>query len=54
MVLMLLLVFLLFGNVLRFDWAYSEVDDDGMNMLVLAWVAVTVAIFSAAAPQGDA
>lgn len=46
-------VFVLFGNVLRFDWAYCEVEQPLLTMVVLAWVAITVALFAStfAAPR---
>lgn len=40
------LVFVLFGNVLRFDWAYCEVEQPMLTMVVLAWVAITLAVFA--------
>ena len=38
--------FLLFGNILRFDWAYNELDQPVMNFVVLAWMALVLVIFS--------
>jgi len=40
--------FLLYGNVLRFDWAYREVEHPVMNMVVLAWMGVSMLTFAAA------
>jgi hypothetical protein len=39
-------VFILFGNMLRFDWAYSNVENPLMNISVLMWMALSVLIFS--------
>lgn len=39
-------VFFLFGNILRFDWAYCEVEQPMLTMVVLAWVAITVSVFA--------
>lgn len=39
-------VFFLFGNILRFDWAYCEVEQPLLTMIVLAWVAITVSLFA--------
>jgi len=41
-------VFLLFGNILRFDWAYSNVENPLMNISVLMWMALSVLVFSLA------
>lgn len=41
--------FFLFVNVLRFDWAYanqSDPQDHVMNIVVLAWLAVSIMVFS--------
>ena len=40
------LVFIFFGNILRFDWAYREVEDKVMNIVVLAWLAMSVLVAS--------
>jgi hypothetical protein len=40
------LVFLLFGNILRFDWAYSSVEVPLMNISVLMWMAITILVFA--------
>lgn len=40
------IVFLLFGNILRFDWAYSNVENMQTNISVLMWMALSVLIFS--------
>jgi len=37
--------FLLFLNILRFDWAYSEKASPIMNVMVLLWVSVVILIF---------
>ena len=39
--------FLLYGNVLRFDWAYKEEEHPLMNMVVLAWMGVSMLTFAA-------
>jgi hypothetical protein len=38
--------FLLFGNVLRFDWAYQEVEHPVMNMVVLVWLGFAMMAFA--------
>ena len=35
-------VFLLFGNILRFDWAYCEVEQPLLTIVVIAWMAITL------------
>lgn len=40
------LVFLLFGNILRFDWAYSSTDNMQTNLMVLMWMALSVLVAS--------
>lgn len=40
-------VFLLFGNILRFDWAYKEVEHPVLNMIVLLWMGMTMIVFAA-------
>lgn len=41
------LVFLLFGNILRFDWAYSSnPDNPHMNITVLMWMALSILAFA--------
>jgi hypothetical protein len=50
-------VFLLFGNILRFDWAYREVEQPLLTMVVLMWMALAVLAFAlsvAAGGDGDA
>ena len=48
------LVFLLFGNVLRFDWAYREVEDPTLSIVVLAWLAITLLASALAVPASHA
>jgi hypothetical protein len=38
-------VFLLFGNILRFDWAYVEVENQQVTIVVLMWMALSVLAF---------
>ncbi len=38
--------FLLYNNVLRFDWAYNDKPDLLMDMLVLMWCSLVLMIFS--------
>ncbi|GAX85671.1 hypothetical protein CEUSTIGMA_g13086.t1 [Chlamydomonas eustigma] len=45
-VLVAVLTFLLFGNVIRFDWAYVEVEHPLMNLVVLMWMVLTILVFS--------
>ena len=40
------LTFFLFANVLRFDWAYTSRDDHVMNIVVLAWLALSIMAFA--------
>ena len=51
-----LAVFLLFANVLRFDWAYRDDDNPTMNMIVLMWTTLALVVFATtyrpAAPAG--
>lgn len=47
-------VFLLFGNILRFDWAYSEADQPVLNIVVLMWMALALLAYSIKVDQaGD-
>ena len=39
-------VFALFGNILRFDWAYVEDEHPILTMVVLMWMGVTLLVFS--------
>ena len=39
-------VFVLFGNILRFDWAYNETAHPLLNMVVLMWMALSMLSFS--------
>ena len=43
-VLTVVFVFVLFGNILRFDWAYKDVDQPLLTIVVLAWVAITLLV----------
>lgn len=38
--------FMLYNNVLRFDWAYNNKHDPVMDMLVLMWCSLVLMIFS--------
>lgn len=38
--------FILYNNVLRFDWAYNNDTDPLMDMLVLMWCSLVLMIFS--------
>ena len=38
--------FWLFGNVLRFDWAYREVENPVLNVVVLLWMALSALVFA--------
>jgi hypothetical protein len=49
-----LLVFLLFANVLRFDWAYRDEDNPTMNIVVLMWTTLVLVVFATTyAPSED-
>lgn len=39
------IVFLLFGNILRFDWAYSDADSFHLTANMLMWVSITILFF---------
>lgn len=39
--------FWLFGNVLRFDWAYREVENPLFNVVVLLWMTLSMLVFAA-------
>ena len=41
-----LLTFILYNNVLRFDWAYKEKVDPIVDMLVLTWASLVILIFA--------
>ena len=41
-----LVVFMLFANVLRFDWAYRDDDNPTMNMVVLMWTTIVLVVFA--------
>jgi hypothetical protein len=48
-------VFVLFGNILRFDWAYNEAAHPLLNMVVLMWMALSMLAFASsreASPPG--
>lgn len=45
-VLVAVVTFFLFGNILRFDWAYQDVDNPTMTIVVLAWLGVSMLVFS--------
>lgn len=38
--------FILFGAVLRFDWAYNESENQLLNIMVLMWLALVLIIFA--------
>jgi hypothetical protein len=38
--------FALFGNILRFDWAYRETDQPFLNMVVLMWMALVMLVYA--------
>jgi hypothetical protein len=38
--------FLLFGNILRFDWAYKEIENPTMNIIVLAWLGLCLLMYA--------
>lgn len=38
--------FVLFGAVLRFDWAYNESENQLLNIVVLMWLAIVLIIFA--------
>jgi hypothetical protein len=38
--------FLLFGNILRFDWAYNEAPHPLLNIVVLMWMALAMLVFA--------
>ena len=40
--------FWLFGNVLRFDWAYRESEHPVLNVVVLMWMTLAMLVFAAA------
>jgi hypothetical protein len=39
-------IFVLFGSVLRFDWAYQEIEQPLFNVVVLMWLAVSLMTFA--------
>jgi hypothetical protein len=39
-------VYVIFGNVIRYDWAYNENEQPLMNIIVMVWLALTVLVFS--------
>ena len=41
--------FVLFGSVLRYDWAYKEVEQPLLNVVVLMWMTITMLVFAVAA-----
>lgn len=38
--------FILYNNILRFDWAYSEADDPLLNVTILMWSTLVLMIFA--------
>ena len=38
--------FILYNNVLRFDWAYSDTNDPTMNIMILMWSTLILVIFA--------
>jgi hypothetical protein len=45
--------FWLFGNVLRFDWAYREAEQPVLNVVVLMWMTLGMLVFAATWGRGD-
>jgi hypothetical protein len=43
--------FWLFGNVLRFDWAYNEAENPVLNVVVLLWMTLSMMVFASTYAQ---
>lgn len=39
------IIYILFGNVLRYDWAFNETEQPMFNMVVMMWVALTILVY---------
>ena len=39
-------VYVVFGNVIRYDWAYNENEQPLMNIIMMVWLALSVLVFS--------
>jgi hypothetical protein len=46
-------VFLMFGNMLRFDWAYSEDGSLHLTASMLMWMSLSAMVFCMAGPGSD-
>lgn len=44
--------FLLYNNILRFDWAYNDAEDPLMNIVILMTSTVVLIVFSVASQRG--
>jgi hypothetical protein len=40
------LVFVMFGNIVRFEWAYSHAGHAQTNVVMLAWLGITSIVFA--------
>lgn len=38
--------FFLYNNILRFDWAYSNIDDPVLNVTILMWTTLAMIVFA--------
>lgn len=45
--------FLLYNNILRFDWAYSDTNDPYLNVIILMWCVLVILIFAVTFHRGD-
>lgn len=45
--------FWLFGNVLRFDWAYREDENQVLNVVVLLWMTLSMLVFAATSARSS-
>jgi hypothetical protein len=45
--------FWLFGNVLRFDWAYREEENQILNVVALLWMTLSMLVFAATWRSSD-
>jgi hypothetical protein len=43
-----IIVFMLWGNAVRFNWAYADTDNPVMNIIMIAWVAMALMLFAVA------
>lgn len=39
-------IYVLFGNVLRYDWSLSETEHHTLNIVVMVWVAMAILVFA--------